>query len=256
MENQTIQGLWVGPSLSTMERVSISSFLANGHDYHLYVYDDVAGTPPGTTLKDASEILPPSQIFLYREHKSYAGFANFFRYKLLLERGGWWMDTDVICLQPVVLNSPYAFATERDTDGRSFVTSGIIKAPQDSELMERAWNICKSKRPEDLKWGETGPSLMHNLVLRSGLCEYIQDHDVFCPIDSARWFDAVLPGRRLSFGVQSLTVHLWNEFWRRMKLDKDESYPPSSLYEQLKQRYLRPDPNGSSDSLREELHSA
>lgn len=39
-------------------------------------------------------------MFTYREHPSYAGFSSFFRYKLLLERGGWWVDTDSLPAPP------------------------------------------------------------------------------------------------------------------------------------------------------------
>ena len=36
-----IQGLWIGETLSTMEYLSIKSFLDNGHEYHLYTYGEV-----------------------------------------------------------------------------------------------------------------------------------------------------------------------------------------------------------------------
>src|SRR4051812_19813754 len=95
-----IRGLWIGAELSVMERMSIASFLAHGHEYHLYVYDDVKYVPKGALVRDANEILPSSMIFQYKHSKSYAGFANFFRYQLLLQKGGWWVDTDVVCLKP------------------------------------------------------------------------------------------------------------------------------------------------------------
>ena len=86
--NKIIQGLWIGTELSVMEQLSIASFLHSGHHYHLYVYDDLKHVPAGTVVRDASEILPSSSIFQYKNRPSYAGFSNFFRYKLLLERGG------------------------------------------------------------------------------------------------------------------------------------------------------------------------
>jgi hypothetical protein len=55
--NDIIQGLWVGPELSVMEQLSVSSFLRHGHQYHLYVYEDVKNIPEGTTVKDGHEIL-------------------------------------------------------------------------------------------------------------------------------------------------------------------------------------------------------
>ena len=107
--NDFIQGLWVGNELSVMEQLSIASFLRNGHEYHLYVYEDVKNIPPGTTIKDGNEILPASRIFQYKQQASYAGFSNFFRYKLVLERGGWWVDTDTICLKPFDFDAEYVF---------------------------------------------------------------------------------------------------------------------------------------------------
>lgn len=41
--NWVIQGLWVGGSLSRLEKLSIQSFLAYGHEYHLYAYTGLPG---------------------------------------------------------------------------------------------------------------------------------------------------------------------------------------------------------------------
>ena len=113
--NEIIQGLWVGPELSVMEQLSVSSFLRHGHQYHLYVYDDVKNIPAGTVIKDGNEILSASRIFQYKQQASYSGFSNFFRYKLLLERGGWWVDTDTVCLKPFDFSEEYVFSSEMGT---------------------------------------------------------------------------------------------------------------------------------------------
>src|ERR1700686_5215359 len=110
--NKIIQGLWIGSELSTLEQLSIASFLQNGHEYHLYVYDLPKHVPVGTVVRNANEILPSSSIFQYREYQSYAGFANFFRYKLLLERGGWWVDSDTVCPKQFNFPEEHVFATE------------------------------------------------------------------------------------------------------------------------------------------------
>jgi hypothetical protein len=55
-----------------MEQLSISSFLQNGHDYHLYVYDEVKNVPAGTVVRNANEILPAVRIFQYKDRPSYA----------------------------------------------------------------------------------------------------------------------------------------------------------------------------------------
>ena len=93
-----VQSIWLGP-LSVMERLVIASFGANGHEFHLYTYDQLDDLPGGAVLKDAREVLPAKWV-LRDSRGSFAGFSDVFRYKLLLEKGGWWVDMDTVCLQP------------------------------------------------------------------------------------------------------------------------------------------------------------
>src|SRR4029077_9309329 len=94
-----------------MERLCITSFLQNGHPFHLYVYQPIEGVPDGTVVLDANQILPSSRVFKYKDHDTYAGFSNFFRYKLLCEKGGWWVDADTVCLQPFEFPEPLVFSS-------------------------------------------------------------------------------------------------------------------------------------------------
>ena len=236
--NKTIQGLWIGAELSVMEQLSISSFLLNGHDYHLYVYDDVKYIPAGTVVMDAREILPASRIFQYNDRPSYAGFSNFFRYKLLLERGGWWADTDIICLKPFHFPAEYVFSSEINHKGREVVNCGVIKVPPESEVMTYAWKVCQRKNSARLVWGETGPRLMAKAVKKFGLDEYKASHSAFCPIDYEAWCKVLQPGFDVSLDERTYAIHLWNEMWRLAGQDKNAQYHPTCLYEKLKQHYL------------------
>ena len=236
--DRIIQGLWIGAELSVMEQLSVSSFLSNGHEYHLYVYDEMKGIPAGTVVKDASEILPASSIFQYKHQASYAGFANFFRYKLLLERGGWWVDTDVVCLRPFDFACEHVFATEM-CRGEEVVTSGIIKAQRGSPLMAYAWGVCQQKNPQELVWGETGPRLMMDAVGRFSLERYKKPFQVFCPLDYSEWHRVLEPDFEGTLNETTYAVHLWNEMWRDAGQDKNDDYNPACLYERLKRKYLR-----------------
>lgn len=233
-----IQGLWIGDRLTTMEQLSLRSFLAHGHEYHLYAYDHIDGVPPGVRLQDAEAVLPRSMVFQYREYPSYAGFSNHFRYKLLYDKGGWWADMDVICLRPFTFDSECVMAAERDVTGREFVTNAVVRMPKASRMMERALEICHSKNTADLHWGETGPTLVHQLACRMSLWSHVQQADVFCPIDPFRWYDLLLPKRRFDLLEQAAAVHMWNEMWRRNGVEKDDVYAPGCLYERLKRQYL------------------
>ena len=236
MTNKIIQGLWIGRELSVMEQLSIASFRQNGHDYHLYVYDETKNIPPGTIVKDANVILPASRIFQYVGRPSYAGFSNFFRYKLLLERGGWWVDMDTICLKEFDFPEDYVFGSEI-AKGIEVVNSGILKAPIGSEAMAYAWNVCQGKDPQKLAWGETGPRLVAEVVEAFGLERFKKAHHVFCPLGYSEWRKVLEPNAPL-LDDGSYAIHLWNEMWREAGQDKNADYDPLCLYEQLKRRYL------------------
>jgi len=236
--NDVIQGLWIGPELSSMEQLSIASFLQNEHEYHLYVYDEVKNVPAGTVIKDANEILPASRIFQYKHQASYAGFANFFRYKLLLERGGWWIDTDVVCLRHLDFADDYVFSSELDQE-REVISSGIIKAPAGSEVMAYAWQVCEKKDPQQLMWGETGPRLVTEAVKMCSLEYYAKPPRVFSPLRFSEWHKVLNRDAEGLLHEDSYAIHLWNEMWRAAGQDKNASYDEDCLYEQLKGKYLK-----------------
>ena len=234
---QIIQGLWIGSELSMMEQLSIASFLKNGHDYHLYVYGDVKGIPQGTVIQDGNEILPASLIFQYKQDKSYSAFSNFFRYKLLLDKGGWWVDTDTICLKPFTFDDPYVFSTELWREEET-INCGIIKVPMASQVMAYAWATCQTKNPDELGWGEVGPKLMAEAVKKFALEKYVKTAKVFCPLGFKEWGQVLEPTLRWDLDETTYAIHLWNEMWRRGGQGKNRRYHTDCLYEQLKEKYL------------------
>src|SRR5690242_7467336 len=110
-----IQSFWHGANLPRHCTLCLKSFVDLGHQFHLYTYDDGVAVPEGITLRDAREVLPESSVFFYQIGDgvgSVAGFSNRFRYKLLLEQGGWWVDTDVLCLSSTLPAQDIVFGEE------------------------------------------------------------------------------------------------------------------------------------------------
>ena len=238
--------LWVGERLSALERLAIASWLANGHAVDLFTYGPLAGVPDGATVRDAGEILPPTEVFTYSTgfgKGSVAVFANLFRYKLLLERGGAWSDTDTVCLKPMAFldGMEHAISSERvapgyEVDGRATRANvGLIKAPKDSALMAACHAAASAARRGELQWGETGPTLIDAKVAELGFEPCVLQPDAVCPVDwwnIAPLFDGPVPDRPRTYAI-----HMWNAIWRHNGLDKDGIYPREGAFETLKRRY-------------------
>jgi hypothetical protein len=245
-----IQSLWIGKKLSVMEKLSIASFLKNGHAFHLYVYDEVEGVPHGTELKDANDIIPFEKVFKYKHHDSYAGFSDVFRYRLLFEKGGYWVDSDVVCLKPFQFASDYLFAMERSRRhlidwirDRYYITSWVIKVPAGAAIMKYCYREAVKRDPEALGWGEIGPKLIRVAVTKYCLQEYVVPWETFFPIDAWQWRQLMHHSLLANWkwqkaGKRSYGIHLYNDMWRRNKMDKNASFPRNSIYERLKRRYL------------------
>ena len=237
-----VQSLWLGPRFSTMERLAVTSFLRKGHSYRLYVYDDVLNVPEGTIIVDASTVLPRASVFLDTEQQHYATFSNIFRYKLLLERGGVWVDTDVVCLRPFRFATEYVLGYEEYEHEPPHVANCVIGAPAGSPLMQLCYETSVRKKPADLRWGEVGPALVHDVVMRLGLESAVLPFSAFCPIPFWRWRDVISPSVSCQWRVlrrlarRPHAVHLWNEMWRRAGADKDLRYHRLCLYQMLVRR--------------------
>ncbi|MDO8965177.1 glycosyltransferase [Algoriphagus sp.] len=231
--NNAIQTLWIGSKLTKMELLSLKSFLFNSHEIHLYLYEELEDLPKGVTIHDANKIIPAEKIFKYKNNGSYAGFANLFRYKLLLEKGGIWSDLDIICIKPISIAEDYLFASERLLDESVQVNNCFIKAPENSPVIEYCYNIALNKNPEELHWGETGPKLLTRAVLEFGLEEYVADPEVICPLDYWKCSDLVTKPLEDIISEETYTVHLWNEMWRRNSLNKSMTFGPNCAYEVL-----------------------
>lgn len=240
-----IQGLWIGSELSKMELLCIKSFLYHGHEFHLYIYDPIKNIPEGVIVKDANEILAKSFVFQYNsggEKGSFSGFANYFRYKLLIEKGNFWVDMDTICLKPFDFKEEYVFSSELDQSGKEDINGGMIMAPVGSKMFVHAFDICMSKDIKKIVFAETGPVLLRKIVDLFDLRKYIKSYKTFCPIHYYKIKDIIKANDNIDEIMSTLikdshSIHLWHELWRRTKLDKNAEYPESSIYQYLLNMY-------------------
>jgi hypothetical protein len=248
-----IQSLWIGRPLSTIERLCINSFLQNGHPFHLYIYQSVQNVPEGVILKDANEILSSDLIYQSPDgwgKGSYAPFADLFRLELLRQRGGWWVDMDVICLQPVTFPTPNIVATSLEWQYGVLPNSNVLRFEPGHPFLEHAIRLYKASKIEYL----IGVKAVQQTAEDFADPALLAPPEAFNPISwrYVKYITGVEEGpwhpRRIKrmLGItppvgritpNSWMLHLWNEVWTQSGLDREATYHPDSIFERLKQRY-------------------
>ncbi|WP_026632529.1 glycosyltransferase [Dyadobacter alkalitolerans] len=237
--NNIVKSLWIGSRLSTLEILCINSFIRNGHDFHLYTYENIVNVPLGAKVFPANEVLPYGRIF-YDSQGGVAAFSDWFRYKLLFDTGGWWVDMDMICLQKFQVLEEYCFACERVNlnSDETTITTGVIKSEPGADFLGEILTYIDHVLATDsnIIWGEFGPKLLNLVLSRYNSNQYIKRSDVFCPIS---WYqtDQLVSGDCPLFPKEALAIHFWNEMWRRKKISKDDTYGSNTTYETLKRLY-------------------
>ena len=245
-DNRVVHGLWIGSTLSKMELLTLKSFIRHGHEFHLWVYDRiVTPLPDGVVLEDASEILPRSRITRKAEVDPETGvgkgsvspFSDLFRYKLLYEKGGYWVDMDVTCLKPFSFRTPYVFRAHRIG-----VVGNIMKCPPKSRLMKELFERVSPELSPHIEW-LTANRALSELVKKHRLTRYVRadvwNQDTWESISPHATGDKPFPPKWAA-------IHWINEFWRTLKAndgvykgrrmfdvvpDKDNPKPGSTLAE-------------------------
>ena len=227
--------LWIGSSLSILEQTCINSFLEKGTAFILYIYNNIENVPAGTIIKDANTVVPFSE---YSKYDNPSFFSNLFRYTLMYELGGIWVDMDLVCIQPIDLSSEYIFSSELKNN-EQHTNAGIIGCPPKSALMHDCIKEVKRivHNTQSIKHGQLGPKVLKKYVSKHELDHYVLPPYVFCYYgfrEIHTIFSSITPIDALE---DASCIHLWNNVLTKEGIDKTVPIK-GSLYDSLIIRYL------------------
>ncbi|MBV8751464.1 MAG: hypothetical protein JO328_01230 [Hyphomicrobiales bacterium] len=235
---QLFQSFWWGECLSPYEWLSLKSFVDFGHRFDLYTFDPDIAVPAQVRVCDAAEWVSRNEFFVYQDgfgKGSPAAFANVFRYQLLGERGGWWVDTDVVCLSDDIPDYPQ-FVARQDED---LVNIAVLRFPPQHPVMLRCLELAREKG-RSVRWGETGPQLLTQVLHELGNTEGTFDSSLCYPI---HYNDAlaVLQPSQAERVAGRLTgarfLHLWNTMLRNAGVWKTYLPPRGSMLRRLVEQH-------------------
>jgi hypothetical protein len=186
--------------------------------------------------RNAAEIWPADKVLTYKKDIGAGSFAlhsNLFRYALLYQCGGWWIDLDVILLSGSFPESEFFFTMET-TDAKR-ATFSVLKFPPTHPAMREARDHC-AKIGESPYYGESGADLFSEMVHKYRLVSHAHPMHLAYPIsalDVPRLFDPEEVESIKRQCADACFLHLFNETWRRAGIPNNLGPPVGSFVERL-----------------------
>jgi hypothetical protein len=239
--------------LTDLEKYSIQSFLNTGYTFYLYTYDKVNGIPKGVKIIDGNEIMPAKDIF--RLKKTYLPFSDIFRYKMLYEKGNYWVDLDMISIKKLDFKEPFIFSSERTIQKGAYKMKvkyvpniGILKAHPKSDFYKELYEKClehhkKGINKDKIKYMR----ILRDMIDKYNYSKYVKKPSYFCHLDWWYAKDAFLNKTKFKskYGVSAkdvnsmftepYTVHFWRDLvTKKYKFNTNDKFHDNSLWEKMK----------------------
>jgi len=243
--NKTINKLdhanffWMG-DLTIYEIANLQSFINHGFKVIIWTYDK--NLEKNTNLKkvffkDANLVLHESLLKKFkqgRQKSSLSSFSNLFRYELLKKYGGWWFDMDCICIKNIdefiklTVNRDFVIGRER----KDYTGSSVLYFNNVNIIDELIQEVdYKAKQNEySFFWGEIGPDLISEVILKNNLMNDTLDENYFYKISADKFHKFFDNKTNHMIDIEdSYVLHTWNEMFNRFLISKKRLPPKGSI---------------------------
>jgi len=211
----------------------MASFVRQGYAYTVFSYNEIENLPPGVRHADAAEITEAGNAkrYIIRGRPNLSHFTDLFRYNLFSRTPHVWVDTDMLLLRPLALDS-YTQLLAREDD-RS-ICGAIMRLDAASPHLPVLIQRTEALRDKELVWGETGPRLLTATFKRRDVLAASHDPAAFFPIHYNDFWKAFLPEFRHECEMlcaNAATLHLWNDRVVKLGIWKRFAPPTGSFLE-------------------------
>jgi hypothetical protein len=228
-----INAFWIGDTLGAVHAACLRSFARHGYRVMLHCYDPPSDLPDGVEVFPAQTLMRRDEIARYQESGTLALASDIYRFRILREGMGTYVDADIYCLRQLPLDD-YLIGFEADKRANG----AVLKIPAGSELMteilkasEDPYFIPPFKRKHahqnfarfrklvgfpihvsDQPFGILGPHLLTYMIEHHKLHDLVQPIDIFYPLHFKNV--SLLFERGLTLAdittSRSSTIHLFN----------------------------------------------
>jgi len=259
-----IQTLWIGKTLPMINYHCLRS-MNKYHEVHIYTYDKIENIPISKDhdiiIKDANEIIEEKDLFYFNE-TDIAPFSDLFRYKLLLLKGGYWLDLDIFLLKPINYRmDEFIIGSERNMLVGAYKSKepfkpniGFLKAKRKSRFYAKIVDECEKRIKKGLKKRTDLMTIFQKQIEKFGIGYCVKSPHFYCNLDwwylkeafesphVEKWTPKYGWNHQHDYlnNLESVGIHLWNGLISKKKIDC-ENYVEGSLIDLLiKSLYEKP----------------
>ena len=178
----TINCFWHGTPFCLLEKLTLKSFLNHGYEVKLWVYDHLNDieVPNGVIVEDANKVLPFDRLYTYKGNGdcrkgSLGGFSDLFRYYLLYNFGGVYVDMDCTCLNYYNFDEDYVIRPHKNCK----TVANVLKAPEKSDFLKRCIELTEEYVNEDNDTWVLPVKIFNSVVEEFGYEKYIVPTNYF-----------------------------------------------------------------------------
>lgn len=241
---------WMGPRLSMLETGCMLSALRAGHAVTVFSYEKPSNLPAGIQWENAAGVLPRENFVLYRGQGAALG-SNLFRYRLMEQQRGLWLDTDMLVLKPIIGDGTEIFGWQNQV----LINSAVLFLPPHSPVLRDLLAFTSDLHPRPpfldrrdrlkiglrraigrpmhvsrMPWGVWGPNALTHFIRRNGCEGRAQPCDVFYPVPFEQCETLIRAGTAVEDRITPATraIHLWNEGLRRLSGQQERLSEPGA----------------------------
>lgn len=221
---------WAKGSLSALHQACLSSFITQGYPITLFSYQPIPNIPAGVTPADATMVVPEHMLgrVRYNGKPDLAHFSDLFRYEMINAADLVWIDADLLMTrQDEVPSHPDIIVMEE----QGGINNAILYV-SDKRILATISEMMKTKLDRELRWGETGPSMLSKAIKANRAALTLYEHKYFYPIEHYDIWKILLPKHFDECQEKcrhASTIHLFNNILTTMGFWK-ELAPPVGSY--------------------------
>ena len=244
-----IKSLWIGSYLNNISELCIMSWLRLNYKVELYIdtlnlpkYMDRYRKSGQLIFKSIKEIMP------YDKSQEILPYSDLFRYKMIFQTGGTWIDADMFLLKrlpkdDIIISSEHTFIKGAFKSKLTFVPNiGVLRFPKGNQFLE---NLI-FKIENSFKKAEY---LDNMIVFRKKLKNHpyfdlVSPPNMYCPCPWWQTKEMYYSDHyTIKYGVKNMTnkemlnsatsIHLWNNITHTKHNIDFNKINPDSLYARL-----------------------